>query len=131
MKQSKKVIFGMMGLLLGSSLIGGCGSSRSDYSREYQHSIAGNSIGGKQPSIQAATANPAVVDEYACEGDKVLICHVSQGNPGNAHELCIDRSALEDHLGCQQGGGGGHGDHLGSCDQDPNPAPTLPAVDPS
>jgi hypothetical protein len=41
---------------------------------------------------------------------KVKICHFPPGNPGNAHEIIIDASALSAHQA--------HGDTLGECDDD-------------
>jgi hypothetical protein len=38
---------------------------------------------------------------------KVELCHIPPGNPGNAHTLCISESAVQDHLA--------HGCALGSC----------------
>lgn len=40
---------------------------------------------------------------------KVEICHVPPGNPGNAHTICVDESAVATHLA--------HGCSLGSCDE--------------
>ncbi len=46
----------------------------------------------------------AADDQY---GDKVLICHIPPGNPGNAHTIMISASAVPAHLA--------HGDYLGPC----------------
>lgn len=43
-------------------------------------------------------------DQYK---DKVLICHVPPGNPGNRHEISVSSSAVPAHLG--------HGDYVGHC----------------
>ncbi|MEX0813853.1 MAG: T9SS type A sorting domain-containing protein [Chitinophagales bacterium] len=43
----------------------------------------------------------------SCDSNKVLICHVPPGNPGNEHSICIDSSALAAHLA--------HGDYVGPC----------------
>ena len=43
-------------------------------------------------------------DQYK---DKVLVCHVPPGNPGNRHEIFISSSAVPAHLA--------HGDDLGAC----------------
>jgi hypothetical protein len=40
-------------------------------------------------------------------GHKVLICHHPPGNPGNAHTISVDQSAVPAHLA--------HGDTLGPC----------------
>jgi hypothetical protein len=45
---------------------------------------------------------------------KVLICHIPPGNPGNAHDICVGKSAVEPH---QQR----HGDTLGTCAPQPPP----------
>ncbi|NUM46499.1 MAG: FecR domain-containing protein [Anaerolineales bacterium] len=39
--------------------------------------------------------------------DKVTICHIPPGNPGNAHTITVGASAVDAHLA--------HGDHLGQC----------------
>jgi hypothetical protein len=43
-------------------------------------------------------------DQYA---EKVLICHIPPGNPGNEHTISVSVNAVPAHLG--------HGDHLGPC----------------
>jgi hypothetical protein len=43
-------------------------------------------------------------DQY---GEKVLICHIPPGNPGNEHTISVSVNAVPAHLG--------HGDHLGPC----------------
>lgn len=43
-------------------------------------------------------------DQYA---EKVLICHIPPGNPGNEHTISVSVNAVPAHLG--------HGDHLGAC----------------
>jgi hypothetical protein len=40
--------------------------------------------------------------------DKVIVCHIPPGNPGNAHEICISPNAVATHLTL-------HGDMLGAC----------------
>jgi hypothetical protein len=42
--------------------------------------------------------------------DKVTICHIPPGNPGNAHEIVVSANAVPAHLA--------HGDYLGSCSND-------------
>jgi hypothetical protein len=42
-----------------------------------------------------------------CKKDKVAICHIPPGNPGNAHTICIAPSAVPAHLA--------HGDYCGPC----------------
>ena len=43
-------------------------------------------------------------DQYA---EKVLICHIPPGNPGNEHTISVSVNAVPAHLA--------HGDHLGPC----------------
>jgi hypothetical protein len=38
---------------------------------------------------------------------KVVICHIPPGNPGNAHEIDVDVSAVPAHMS--------HGDYIGVC----------------
>jgi hypothetical protein len=40
--------------------------------------------------------------------DRVTICHIPPGNPGNAHTITINLNALPSHEA--------HGDFLGECD---------------
>jgi hypothetical protein len=40
--------------------------------------------------------------------EKVIVCHIPPGNPGNAHEICISPNAVPAHLA-------EHGDMLGAC----------------
>ncbi len=59
------------------------------------------------------------------ETHKVTICHFPPGNPGNAHEIEVDESALPEHYA--------HGDYLGQCEETPPPPPvdycdTLPGT---
>jgi hypothetical protein len=42
--------------------------------------------------------------------NKVLVCHVPPGNPGNAHTICVAPAAVPAHLA--------HGDYLGPCMED-------------
>jgi hypothetical protein len=44
------------------------------------------------------------------DDDKVEICHIPPGNPGNAHEIEVDLSAVPAHLD--------HGDTIGECTDD-------------
>jgi len=48
-------------------------------------------------------------------GHKVTICHIPPGNPGNAHTIDIDLSALDTHLDH-------HGDYWGACQTDTHDA---------
>lgn len=42
--------------------------------------------------------------------EKVCICHIPKGKPGNANTLCLPAPAVEAHLK--------HGDYLGSCQEE-------------
>jgi len=44
----------------------------------------------------------------SCHADKVLICHIPPGNPGNAHTICVGAPAVEPHVTQ-------HHDTLGAC----------------
>ena len=46
----------------------------------------------------------SAVDQYS---EKVLICHIPPGNPGNSQTLSVAPSAVPAHLA--------HGDSLGAC----------------
>lgn len=52
-----------------------------------------------------------VEDVTACHpsGRKVNVCHVPPGNPANAHNICINQSAVGAHIGAHGG------DYYGSC----------------
>jgi len=41
--------------------------------------------------------------------EKVTICHIPPGNPGNAHSITVSVNAVPAHLA--------HGDSLGACDE--------------
>ena len=41
------------------------------------------------------------------KNDKVIVCHIPPGNPGNAHTICVSYNAVAAHLA--------HGDYLGNC----------------
>ena len=52
-----------------------------------------------------------VVDVHCgASGNKVLVCHIPPGNPGNAHTICISENAVPAHLA--------HGCQLGPCSAD-------------
>lgn len=46
-------------------------------------------------------------EEWKCGNNKVTVCHIPPGNPENAHDICINKNAVESHLD--------HGDYLGPC----------------
>ena len=50
---------------------------------------------------------------HADGDDKVLICHIPPGNPGNAHEIIVGAAAVPAHLA--------HGDYMGACVTPPTP----------
>jgi hypothetical protein len=69
--------------------------------------------------VSTSSVNICVIDVVCYAGNsgnqKVEICHVPPGNPGNAHTICVDENAVADHLA--------HGCSLGSCEeQDDCPA---------
>ncbi len=59
--------------------------------------------------VQASgTAEVEVIDVHCGNnGNKVLVCHVPPGNPGNEHNICVSANAVPAHLA--------HGDYLGQC----------------
>jgi hypothetical protein len=50
-------------------------------------------------------------DDWRCGNtmQKVLVCHIPPGDPGNRHTICISTNAVAAHLA--------HGDYLGPCDE--------------
>lgn len=61
----------------------------------------------------------------ACQGNKVLICHIPPGNPANAHTICVGKPAVDPHVRL-------HGDLVGACETEPDPPPDdPPPPDPS
>lgn len=61
--------------------------------------------------------------DFRCGNNKVLVCHVPQGNPSNAHNICINKNAVENHLA--------HGDYLGNCHEvvcSPGAFSSLPSI---
>ncbi|MBC8314387.1 MAG: VCBS repeat-containing protein [Bacteroidales bacterium] len=63
------------------------------------------------------------VNDVRCgkKNNKVLICHVPPGNPGNAHTICVSPNAVPAHLA--------HGDYLGECTNGPNKPTTELAAE--
>lgn len=53
--------------------------------------------------------------DFPCGRNKVLMCHIPPGNPGNAHTICINVNAVQAHLA--------HGDYCGPCVNQLSPAP--------
>ena len=80
--------------------------------------------GNKPSSSGAQTSSQSVQSSSEAEDDpedddssaddqyeeKVLICHIPPGNPGNEHTISVSVNAAPAHLA--------HGDHLGPCDED-------------
>ncbi|MDI3282647.1 hypothetical protein [Polyangium sp. 15x6] len=54
---------------------------------------------------------PTIPADARCGNNlqKVLVCHVPQGNPGNAHTICIGEPAVAHHLANHEG------DSIGLC----------------
>lgn len=50
-----------------------------------------------------------------CDDGKTIMCHYPPGDPNNAHEVCVDESAVPAHES--------HGDTAGECVCDPEPTP--------
>ena len=59
------------------------------------------------PDVQALGSKGKKSDG---DNKKVTVCHIPPGNPGNAHSITIDKSALAAHLA--------HGDNVGKCQND-------------
>jgi hypothetical protein len=76
----------------------------------------GNALGGNEDasiycdSTSMAFGDLADIDGIECDNleFQVTLCHISPGNPGNAHTITVDDSAVPAHLA--------HGDTLGPCD---------------
>jgi len=50
--------------------------------------------------------------ENKANNEKITICHIPPGNPGNSHEITVSVKALRAHLA--------HGDSVGGCDDQEN-----------
>jgi hypothetical protein len=68
--------------------------------------------------LQDGVDNPQLLDDHACGRNKVLICHVPPGNPGNSQTLCISENAIPAHLAHQAVTG--EEDMLGACEEEAN-----------
>lgn len=102
------------------------------------------SAGLSDPNVADPIADPGetttytvtVADAFGCEdtdevvvevmdvrcgkkNNKVLVCHVPPGNPGNAHTICVSYNAVAAHLA--------HGDYLGECTNSTSKPTTEPA----
>ena len=75
-----------------------------------------NSTGFKQITLTitrfgctSSIAKTVEVVDVHCgkNNDKILICHIPPGNPGNSQTICISPNSLSDHLA--------HGDGIGPC----------------
>jgi hypothetical protein len=58
------------------------------------------------PPLEVAKVNPLAFEQYPCptqEGEpvnekKALVCHVPPGKPEAQHNICISKSAVDNHL---------------------------------
>jgi hypothetical protein len=66
------------------------------------------------PDIPMAAGDEGMVTQSGVE--KVTICHIPPGNPGNAHTITVGAPAVPAHLA-------EHGDSIGPCPE-PAPSPT-------
>jgi hypothetical protein len=87
-------LYFLSGFVLCSSLVAGCGTSQDDSmyltgTEEYAVTL---------PNGQVGCTNPK----------KELVCHIPPGNPGNAHDICVGKQAVEPHQRL-------HGDTIGAC----------------
>ena len=74
----------------------------------YDDAFDGN---GDDPPAVTDTLDVTDVETDDSEGvEKVTVCHLPGGNPGNAHALTVGAPAVPAHLD--------HGDTLGECDDD-------------
>ena len=69
-----------------------------------ENAVPAHRAHGDPPPGEACPAPGPPDDQYK---DKVLICHVPPGNPGNRHEILISPSAVPAHLD--------HGDYPAPC----------------
>ncbi|MCP4695224.1 MAG: hypothetical protein GY862_00030 [Gammaproteobacteria bacterium] len=70
---------------------------------------SGENNGSPFPFSRTSKLNSAPAGEAGKRaGDKISVCHIPPGNPGNAHSLSVSANALQAHLG--------HGDHEGNCE---------------
>jgi hypothetical protein len=66
-----------------------------------------------------AEIGPCESHEY----DKLTVCHVPRGYPGDAHTLCVSNSECPSHVKHH------HGDHMGPCKvETPCPTPPTPST---
>lgn len=74
-----------------------------------EQATAGQGQGQDQELGETADPGPGELTLCPTPGNpnKTLICHIPPGNPSNAHEICVGRSAVPAHLA--------HGDFLGEC----------------
>lgn len=71
--------------------------------------------GTEESAVTTANGQPACTNPK-----KELVCHIPPGNPDNAHEICVGKSAVDPHVD-------NHGDYLGPCvppDGDEPPPPS-------
>lgn len=60
------------------------------------------------PDCKYPPAYNSIIDAWKCGKNKVYVCHIPNGNPNNAHTICISYNALASHIA-------EHGDYLGPC----------------
>jgi hypothetical protein len=91
-------------LVLAFALTGGIGYAASAVG--HGTSAITQLVSGKGPAKPGNSAHSqgSSANQYA---HKVLICHIPPGNPGKAHTISVDQSAVPAHLA--------HGDTLGPC----------------
>lgn len=65
------------------------------------------------PVTDTLTVEATEEEDDGADGEKVTICHMPPGNPGNAHTLTVGAAAQATHLA--------HGDTLGECDEEALP----------
>ena len=99
------------GLLLVAALTmlvatcGGGGGGPTSPSLEQTSAGQGDGTNDQGPGDGGGGLGEATECPTSGNPDKVLVCHVPPGNPDNAHDICIDDSAVTAHLA--------HGDYLG------------------
>ena len=82
-------------------------------------------VTNKNGCTASASINICVLDIKVpgTDGKKVYVCHYPPGNPANMQTLSISINAVDAHIFYP-----GHGDHLGTCDQQPCTQPAIAAI---
>lgn len=99
------------GLLLIGLLLTACGKTEFSGGTSEASSKA---LEVENPPLSDLAENPDLAKNYSCGKDKVKICHVPEGNPANAHSICIGKAAVQAHLSKHQADNGDK-DLLGEC----------------